>query len=82
MHQFLREQPDLNFRNDVVIKEMDEVMRFWLQKGVFGFRIDAVGYLIESEVNKNGFYDDEPRTFSPNNPIPDLNDHEGLQHIQ
>lgn len=85
MHQFLPEQPDLNFRNNVVIKEMEEVMKFWLRKGVVGFRIDAAGYLMESDVNKRGFYDDEPlypRTSSFNDPILNLNGLEPLKHIQ
>ena len=37
-HQFLPQQPDLNFRNPAVVKEMDDVIRFWLDKGVDGFR--------------------------------------------
>lgn len=60
LHQFLPEQPDLNLRNSAVVKELDEIMRFWLQKGVAGFRVDAVGFLIESDLNWKGYYDDEP----------------------
>ena len=40
--------PDLNYRNPAVVKEMDEVARFWLKRGVDGFRIDAVQHIVES----------------------------------
>ncbi|XP_025831773.1 maltase 1-like isoform X2 [Agrilus planipennis] len=46
-HQFTTAQPDLDFRNPKVIQEMNDVMTFWLDKGVDGFRIDAVNYLFE-----------------------------------
>ncbi|XP_065356845.1 maltase 2-like isoform X1 [Calliphora vicina] len=46
-HQFTKEQPDLNYRNSEVIKAMDEVILFWLDKGVSGFRVDAVNHLFE-----------------------------------
>lgn len=85
LHQFYSEQPDLNFRNSAVKKEMDEVLRFWLRKGVAGFRLDAVGFLMESKVNKNGYYDDEPPFISRNpldDPDPDPNGHGRLRHIQ
>ncbi|XP_062132335.1 maltase 2-like isoform X2 [Drosophila sulfurigaster albostrigata] len=49
LHQFTKEQPDLNFRNAAVVQAMDDVMLYWLQKGVAGFRIDAVNHLFESE---------------------------------
>ncbi|KAF0298401.1 Maltase 1 [Amphibalanus amphitrite] len=48
-HQFLPQQPDLNFRNPNVVKEMDDVIRFWLDKGVDGFRLDALKHLFETE---------------------------------
>lgn len=41
-HQFHPKQPDLNFRNPKVEQEMKDVLEFWLEKGVSGFRIDAV----------------------------------------
>lgn len=41
-HQFTRQQPDLNYRNPVVLQKMEDVLRFWLAKGVSGFRCDAV----------------------------------------
>ncbi len=40
--------PDLNYRNDSVVQAMDEVARFWLQRGVDGFRIDAIQHIVES----------------------------------
>ena len=41
-HRFYRQQPDLNWRNPHVERAMFEVMRFWLDRGVDGFRLDAV----------------------------------------
>lgn len=48
MHQFAIEQPDLNYRNAKVIAAMDDILHFWLDKGVSGFRIDAVNHLFEA----------------------------------
>jgi alpha-glucosidase len=42
LHQFLPEQPDLNWANPDVVEAMHGVMRFWLDRGVDGFRIDVV----------------------------------------
>jgi alpha-glucosidase len=42
LHQFLPEQPDLNWDNPEVVDAMHGVMRFWLDRGVDGFRIDVV----------------------------------------
>lgn len=44
-HAFLEEQPDLNWRNPEVRRAMHEVLRFWLDKGVDGFRIDVIWHL-------------------------------------
>lgn len=46
-HAFLSEQPDLNWRNPEVVAAMLDVLRFWLNRGVDGFRIDAIHHLIE-----------------------------------
>ncbi|HUR51553.1 MAG TPA: maltose alpha-D-glucosyltransferase [Mycobacteriales bacterium] len=48
-HRFFRHQPDLNYDNPRVRDEMLAVMRFWLERGVDGFRLDAVPYLYEQE---------------------------------
>lgn len=48
-HTFLSAQPDLNWRNPAVRNAMHEVMRFWLRRGVDGFRVDAVWYLMKDD---------------------------------
>jgi maltose alpha-D-glucosyltransferase / alpha-amylase len=48
-HRFFGHQPDLNFDNPAVFEAMWGVMKFWLELGVDGFRLDAVPYLVERE---------------------------------
>jgi maltose alpha-D-glucosyltransferase/alpha-amylase len=48
-HRFFSHQPDLNFDNPEVIEALWNIMRFWLDMGVDGFRFDAVPYLVERE---------------------------------
>jgi maltose alpha-D-glucosyltransferase/alpha-amylase len=48
-HRFFSHQPDLNFENPAVADAMIEVLRFWLDLGIDGFRLDAVPYLFEEE---------------------------------
>ena len=48
-HAFLAQQPDLNWRNPDVRRAMYDVMRFWLRKGVDGFRVDVIWHLIKDE---------------------------------
>jgi maltose alpha-D-glucosyltransferase / alpha-amylase len=48
-HRFFTHQPDLNFDNPAVQEAMLEVLRFWLDLGIDGFRLDAVPYLFERE---------------------------------
>jgi maltose alpha-D-glucosyltransferase/alpha-amylase len=48
-HRFFSHQPDLNFDNPAVFEAIWEIMRFWLDMGVDGFRLDAVPYLVERE---------------------------------
>ena len=52
-HRFYSHQPDLNFDNPKVLKAMLAVMRFWLDLGVDGLRLDAVPYLVEREGTNN-----------------------------
>jgi maltose alpha-D-glucosyltransferase / alpha-amylase len=52
-HRFYTHQPDLNFDNPRVFRAVIDVMRFWLDLGVDGMRLDAVPYLIEREGTLN-----------------------------
>src|SRR4029453_12390477 len=52
-HRFFSHQPDLNFDNPRVERAVAHVMRFWLDQGVDGLRLDAVPYLVEREGASN-----------------------------
>ncbi len=52
-HRFYSHQPDLNFDNPAVLEEVLSVMRFWLDMGIDGLRLDAVPYLVEREGTNN-----------------------------
>jgi alpha-glucosidase len=69
-HAFLDRQPDLNWRNPEVRNAIYDVMRFWLKRGVDGFRVDVLWHLIKDEQFRN----------NPLNPsyTPDRPPHEGL----
>jgi alpha-glucosidase len=55
LHSFLKEQPDLNWRNPAVKEAMYSAMRFWLERGVDGFRMDVLWLLVKDE-----FFRDNP----------------------
>uniref|UniRef100_A0A2H8TXU8 alpha-glucosidase n=1 Tax=Melanaphis sacchari TaxID=742174 RepID=A0A2H8TXU8_9HEMI len=57
LHQFSDKQPDLNFRNPEVHKEILKILEYWLDKGVAGFRFNAVGKLYEDKD-----FRDEPKS--------------------
>lgn len=64
-HAFLKEQPDLDWRNPEVREAMDEVLRFWLRRGVDGFRVDVIWHLMKDPE----FRDDPPNPdFRPGDP--------------
>src|SRR5215469_16181618 len=52
-HRFYKQQPDLNWNNPAVEKAMFDMMRFWLDKGVAGFRLDAIPELFEDPQLRN-----------------------------
>lgn len=72
LHQFARQQPELNYRNPAVCEAMFEVMRFWLERGVDGFRVDVIWLLM-----KDAEFRDEP----PNRDWDGFVPHARLQHI-
>lgn len=47
LHSFLKEQPDLNWRNPEVERAMHDVLRFWFERGIDGFRIDVMGMIVK-----------------------------------
>lgn len=76
LHQFLKEQPDLNYRNTVVATAMKDILKLWLGRGVAGFRCDAVPYLFETEAKTDGTYEDE----APSNACDDPDGYCSLIH--
>jgi len=52
-HRFFAHQPDLNFDSPQVLESVLHIMRFWLDMGVDGFRLDAIPYLVEREGTNN-----------------------------
>ncbi len=72
-HAYLKEQPDLNWRNPAVRKAMLDVLRFWLDRGVDGFRVDALRQVMK---------DDEFRDNPPNpNYTPDQGPYHSLLSV-
>ncbi|GAB0093827.1 Maltase A3 [Sergentomyia squamirostris] len=76
LHQFVYQQPDLNYKNPKVVDAMKDVLRFWLDKGVDGFRVDAVPHLFEV-IPDDGQILDEPLSNNTNDP----DNYEYLDHI-
>ena len=54
LHTFLPEQPDLNWANPEVRKALQDVAEFWMDKGVGGFRMDAITYIKKPETFEDG----------------------------
>jgi alpha-glucosidase len=68
LHSFMAQQPDLNWRNPKVREAMFNVLRFWLDRGVDGFRVDALWLLIKDAM----FRDNPPNpNYWPNRPAID-----------
>lgn len=54
LHQFVPGQPDLNWDNPVVRKEIFDMMTWWCEKGIDGFRMDVISLISKPEVYKDG----------------------------
>lgn len=52
LHIFTKQQPDLNWHNPSVLKEVEDIIRFWMDKGIYGFRCDVI-----SEIYKESMED-------------------------
>jgi alpha-glucosidase len=72
-HAFLKEQPDLNWRNPQVVEAMLGVLRFWLERGVDGFRVDVLYHVIKDDQ----FRDDPPNP----NWVPEQGPYNQLLHV-
>ncbi len=64
-HSFLLEQPDLNWRNPDLRKAMADVLRFWLRRGVDGFRVDASAVLAEDHLLRDDPPDPDANATTP-----------------
>jgi alpha-glucosidase len=74
LHSFLAEQPDLNYRNPDVVRAMEDIIRYWLDRGVDGFRVDVIHKMI-----KDAKLRDNPR------PVPEeehpIHHYGSLKHV-
>nr|XP_046471321.1 alpha-glucosidase-like isoform X1 [Neodiprion pinetum]XP_046471323.1 alpha-glucosidase-like isoform X1 [Neodiprion pinetum] len=78
LHQFAEEQPDLNYWNEEVVAAMKEVLVFWLDRGVDGFRVDAIPHLFEDST-----FPDEPLTGDTDDPTDyGYVEHDYTKHLQ
>ena len=75
LHNFLIEQPDLNFHEPDVQEAMLDVMRFWLDRGVDGFRLDTVNYYTHDAALR-----DDP-ALGWNGPLPPTNPYDMQSHL-
>ncbi len=79
MHNFLREQPDLNFHSMDVQKALLDVARFWLERGVDGFRLDTVNFYVhDKELRDNPALDQDRRT---SDTAPAVNPYTWQEHL-
>ncbi len=75
LHSFYPEQPDLDWRNSEVVRAMQDVVRFWIDRGVDGFRLDAINRLSKDEQLR----DDPPG--SGTFPLPRRPEAATLEHV-
>ena len=75
MHSFYPEQPDLDWRNPEVVAAFGEIVRFWLDRGVAGFRVDAIDRLVKDDQLR----DDPPVSAPLALPLPE--EYARLEHL-
>jgi alpha-glucosidase len=81
-HAFLPFQPDLNWRNDEVRREMFGVAAFWLDKGVDGFRLDLVNFLYEDELLRDNPFKWGTRPYLAQVHLNDFSQPESLEAVR
>ncbi|MDT7855780.1 alpha-amylase family glycosyl hydrolase [Rubrivirga sp. S365] len=77
LHSFLHEQPDLNWRNPEVEAEMLDTLRFWMDRGVDGFRIDVAHSILKDPQMR----DNPPRTAPPEGAFKSLGEYDTQLHV-
>ncbi len=80
-HRFYAEQPDLNWHNPAVEKRMFQTVRFWLDRGVDGFRLDAVNYLFEDPMLRDNPVQPELRPGSTTEHLQELKYNRDLREV-
>lgn len=79
LHNFLKEQPDLNFHSPSLQEELLRMMEFWLKRGVKGFRMDACNfYFHDTQLRDNPPHD---HINNPQDHVPDINPYGMQQHV-
>lgn len=68
MHSFLPQQPDFNYRNPEVVDYMESVLRFWLDRGLDGFRFDTVNYFYKDALLRHDAADYRVKEEAEGNP--------------
>jgi alpha-glucosidase len=76
-HTYLSSQPDLNWRNDEVVETMMGVARFWLDRGVDGFRIDAAHQMMKDPLER----DNPPAPEDYRRPWKDMGEYDRFLHL-
>ena len=76
-HTFLPEQPDLNWRNPEIVDAMMEVLHFWLEKGVDGFRVDAAHQMMKDPQER----DNPPAPRDYPRPWKDMGEYDEFIHL-
>jgi alpha-glucosidase len=75
MHTFYPEQPDLDWRNPEVVAAMQDVVRFWIDRGIDGFRVDALTAIVKDAELRN-----DPPASDPF-PLPRTGDFGEIDHV-
>ena len=76
-HTFLPDQPDLNWRNPELVEAMLDVARFWLERGVDGFRVDAAHQMMKDPLER----DNPPAPHDYPRPYKDMGEYDGYIHL-